>query len=304
MTNIVLFLKKAISLFFGCLFMLVTIGQKVNPIEPLDKDNLKLDIAIMSDIHIEGNGFNKFPIVPKCFNSLSGGKDFIDALVINGDNSICAQNIENMLFYGMLNNTNPIRPYYVATGNHDIGNNDEEFGTFDELKARHLGYINSFVDKNVTELYYSEVVKGYHLIFMGPDTPECGSRNLNDKQLDWFESELDKAAESGLPVFVFNHYPCCVISEGYDRYISLLNKYDNIYLIVGHAHSSPIFDLVPGEKGTPEIWVPSLTSNNDGTIGYGYMMEVYDNTVSFRTYDYYSGLFTGTDKTYTLNSNT
>ncbi len=298
--KIILFFKKAISLFFGCLFMLVPIGQKVNPIEPLDREGLKLDLAIMSDIHIEGNGFDKFPIVPKCFNSLNGGKNFIDALVINGDNSICAQNIENMLFYGMLNNTNPIRPYYVATGNHDIGNDDESFGTFDELKARHLGYINSFVDKNVTELYYSEVVKDYHLILLGPDTPECGNRNLSDKQLDWFEAELDRAAESGLPIFVFNHYPCCVINEGYARYISLLNKYDNIFLIVGHAHSSPIFDVVPGEKKTPEIWVPSLTSNSDHTTGYGYMAEVYESSVTFRTYDYYTGTFTGTDMTYTL----
>lgn len=300
MNPFVLFIKKIISLFFGCLFMLVTVGQKVNPIEPLDRDDLRLDLAIMSDIHIEGNGFNKFPIVSKCFNSLGGGKDFIDALVINGDNSICAQNIENMFFYGMLNNTNPIRPYYVATGNHDIGNDDEDFGTFDELKARHLGYINSFVDKNVTELYYSETVKGYHLILLGPDTPECGARNMGDKQLDWFEAELDKAAESGLPIFVFNHYPCCVVSGGYDRYISLLNKYDNIFLIVGHAHNAPIFDTVPGERGTPEIWVPSLTSNNDNTTGYGYMMEVYDNSITFRTYDYYTGAFTGTDMTYTL----
>lgn len=300
MVKIVLFFKKMISLFFGCLFMLVTVGQKVNPIEPLDRENLKLDIAIMSDIHIEGNGFDKFPIVPKCFNSLNGGKDFIDALVINGDNSICAQNIENMLFYGMLNNTNPIRPYYVATGNHDIGNDDEDFGTFEELKARHLGFINSFVDKNVTELYYSETVNGYHLILLGPDTAECGCRNIFDKQLDWFEAELDKAAESGLPIFVFNHYPCCVIGEGYDRYVSLLNKYDNVFLIVGHAHSEPIFDTVPGEKGTPEIWVPSLTSNSDDTTGYGYMIEVYDDTVTFRTYDYYTGTFTGTDMTYTL----
>lgn len=300
MTKLILFFKKLISLFLGCLFMLVPIGQKVSPMEPLNRDSLRLGLAIMSDIHIEGNGFDKFPIVPKCFNSLNGGKDFIDALVINGDNSICAQNIENMLFYGMLNNTNPIRPYYVATGNHDIGNDDEDFGTFDELKARHLGYINSFVDKNVTELYYSEVVKDYHLILLGPDAPECGARCLSDKQLDWFEAELDEAAKSGLPVFVFNHYPCCVISEGCARYTSLLNKYDNIFLIVGHAHSAPIFDTVPGEKKTPEIRVPSLTSNNDETTGYGYQMEVYENSVVFRTYDYYTGTYTGTDMTYEL----
>ena len=292
--------KKTLAMFFGLFFMLMTIGQNVKTFEPLDKDNLKLDLTIMSDIHMEGTVLEKFEIIPKCLNSLNGGKKYIDALVTVGDNSICAQNIENMFFYGVLNNVNPIRPYFVATGNHDIGNDDEDFGTFEELKARHLGYINSFVDKNVTELYYSEVVKGYHLILLGPDTAEGGSRNMLDKQLDWFEAELDKAAESGLPIFVFNHYPLCVISQGRDRYVELLNKYDNIFVIVGHAHSEPIFDYIPGDKKTPEIGVPSLTSNNDGTIGYGYQMEVYENTVTIRTYDYYTGAYTGTDMTYTL----
>ena len=299
MTGIVLFFKKAISIFFGIFFMLIPIGQKVNKFEPLDKENIRLNLTLMSDIHMEGNGFEKFKIIPKCFNSLNGGKKYIDALVVDGDNSICAQDIENMFFYGVLNNVNPIRPYYIATGNHDIGNNDEEFGTFDELKERHLGYVCSFTDKNITELYFSEVVNGYHLIFLGPDTPECHVRNFSEKQLDWFEAELDKAAESGLPIFVFNHHPCGNIGEGYDRFISLMNKYDNTFLIVGHAHYVPYFDTVPGEKKTPEIWTPSLTGN-DETIGYGYQMEVYEDSVIFRTYDYYTGTFTGTDMTYTL----
>ena len=45
MNTIILFLKKLISLFFGCLFMLVPIGQKVNSIEPLDRQNLKLGLG-------------------------------------------------------------------------------------------------------------------------------------------------------------------------------------------------------------------------------------------------------------------
>lgn len=69
---------------------------------------------------------------------------------------------------------------------------------------------------------------------------------------------------------------------------------------MGHAHSAPIFDTVPGEKKTPEIRVPSLTSSNDETTGCGYQMEVYENSVVFRTYDYYTGTYTGTDMTYEL----
>ena len=51
---------------------------------------------------------------------------------------------------------------------------------------------------------------------------------------------------------------------------------------------------------TKIILLPSLTSNNDGTTGCGYQMEVYEDSVMFRTYDYYTGTFTGTSMTCTL----
>ena len=300
MENILLHLKKALAIFFGLYFMILAVGQKVTPIEPLDKENLQLDVTVMSDIHMEGNVFKKHVMIPKCFTELKGGKKYIDAVAMVGDNSICAQDIENMFFFGVLNNVNPIKPYFPAVGNHDIGCGDPQFGTFEELRERQIGYFNLFVDKNINELYYSEVVNGYRLIFMGPDAPEEQVRTLSDKQLDWFEAELDKAAETGLPVFVFNHHPYQVIGQGYDRYVSLLNKYDNIFVIVGHAHYAPQYDTVTGDKGTPQIWVPSLTCNNDDINGTGYQMEVYKDKVVFRQFNYLEGGFTGLEYPFSI----
>ena len=299
MNKILMPLKRTLAMFFGLFFMLMTIGQNVKTFEPLDKENVKLDLTIFSDVHMEGNVLNKFESIPKCFNSLNGGKDYIDALVLVGDNTMCAQDIENMFFYGVLNNVNPIKPYFITIGNHDVGNDDESNGTFEELKERQLGYMQSFVDSNINELYYSKVVNGYYLIFMGPDTAECHDRNFSDKQLDWLEGQLDEAAKTGLPIFVFNHHPYYYVEQGYSRYVSLLNKYDNTFAIVGHMHYYTYFRTVPGAKGTPEIWIPSL-SDNDAGPGLGYQMEVYENQVVFRGYNYYTGNFTGNDMTYTL----
>ena len=304
MDTILMPVKKMLAILFGVFFMLLTVGQNVNTITPLDADNIKLDLALMSDIHMEGNVPEKFVSISRCFNSLNGGKDCFNGLVITGDNSMCAQNIENMFFYGALHNISKIKNVYIASGNHDVGNDDEDFGTFEELRARQLGYINAFIDKDVDELYYSRVVNGYHLIFMGPDAAECLYRTLSDKQLDWFEAELDKAAASGLPIFVFNHHPYSCISEGHDRYISLLNKYDNIFTIVGHTHAYNDYGTVPGVKGTPEITVPSLsekyTDSDSEKVGFGKVLEVYEDQVVIRAYDYYQGCFTGEVLTYTI----
>lgn len=290
--------KKTLAMFFGLFFVLMTAGQTVKPIEPLDKNNIKLNVAIMSDVHMEGNVVEKFSFIPKCMNSLNGGKDYIDALALVGDNVMCAQDIENMFFYGVMNNVNPIRPYFPAVGNHDVGNDDPDFGTYEELRERTLGYMQSFVDESITELYYSKVVNGYHLIFLGPDTAECHTRNFSDKQLDWFEAQLDEAAESGKPIFVFNHHPFYSVGQGFSRYISLLNKYDNIFVIIGHMHYYTDYDIVPGDKGTPQILIPSLWDNDEQ--GLGYQMEVYENQVNFRGYNYYKGSFTDNSYTFTL----
>lgn len=292
--------RKILAIFFSVYFMVLAIGQPIKPIEPLDKKNLQLDVTVMSDIHMEGTVFNKHVMIPKCFKELWGGKKYIDAIAMVGDNSLCAENIENIFFFSVLKYINPIKSYYPAMGNHEVGCGDPQFGTFEELREKQLGYLNSFVDKNINELYYSEVVNGYRLIFMGPDAPEEQVRTLSDKQLDWFEAELDKAAESGLPVFVFNHHPYGVIGQGHDRYVSLLNKYDNIFVLVGHAHYPPQVSIVPGEKGTPEIYVPSLTCNNDDINGTGYQMEVYKDKVVFRLFNYLAGNFTGQEFSYTL----
>ena len=120
----------------------MTIGQKVNTFESLDKKNIKLDVTLMSDIHMEGNVPQKYYDIPRAFNALNGGKDYIDAVVMVGDNSMCAQNIENMFFYGVLERINPIKPYYPAMGNHDVGCDDEQFGTFEELRERQLQYLH------------------------------------------------------------------------------------------------------------------------------------------------------------------
>lgn len=287
--------RRAIALFLAFYFVLVTFSLKPASIEPLDRENLQLDLALISDVHTEGNNQTRFDVNSACFKNLEGGREEIDALVLLGDLTMNGKEGEYLFFYGMMERVNPIRPYYPIIGNHDVGNSTEV--DFSDYQSRALGYLRTFVDKDINALYYSEVVKGYHLIFLAPDAAESTSRHLSEAQLDWLEAELDAAAESGLSIFVFNHYPYNRMDDTCeDRYVELLNKYDNTFVIVGHMHHYMRTAVIPGEKKTPEIWVPCvsmLNGNNEpySSTGRGYFMEVYPDTVEFRAFNFYTDEF-------------
>ncbi len=297
--------RRVLATLLSVLFVLFTARFKPATIEPLDKENLKMELALIADAHTEGNNQTRFEVDSTCFKNLEGGKDTIDALILLGDNTMNGQDGEYLFFYGMMERVNPIRPYYPIVGNHDLDNDDPE--KRDKKAALTLQYLQTFVDPEIDQLYYSETVKGYRLIFLGsPQTDESSGRRLSEAQLDWFEAELDAAAETGLPVFVFNHFPYYYMDDTCrDRYVELLNKYDNTFVIVGHMHYYMRAEIIPGEKGTPEIWVPCVTMLGEDNepidaTGRGYLMEVYADRVEFRSYNYYTQEFLDWSATYSL----
>ena len=305
MKQLLFLLRKGLALFLAIYFLCLALPIKSDTIAPLDADNLKLQLAVMADLHTEGNSIARFKVNTQSVKHLDAVKDTADALVLLGDNTMNGQRGEALFFYGLMETVNPIRPYYPIMGNHDVGNEDESNGSFSKLRERQLDYLNTFVDRSLTELYYSKTVNGYTLIFMAPDTEECHERNFSDAQLDWLEAQLDAAAETGLPIFIFNHHPTSRVGDGYDRYAQLVTKYPNTFIVVGHMHYYIYFTRVYGENVTPEIWVPCLSMmDEDGTAndktGLGYLMEVYDNEVVFRGMNFYEGKLTDVEQRYDL----
>lgn len=306
MTGFLSLFRRLTASFLAFYFILVTFSMKPAPVEPLDRENLKLDLALISDAHTEGNNKNRFDVNSACFKNLEGAKDDLDAIVLLGDLTMNGQEGEYLFFYGMMERVNPIRPYFPIIGNHDVGNSTE--ADFDKYRSRSLGFLKTFVDSEIQQLYYSKVVNGYHLIFLAPDAAESPARKLSDEQLDWFESELDAAAESGLPVFVFNHYPYYYMDDDCeDRYVGLLNKYDDIFVIVGHMHYYMRTSVIPGDKRTPEIWVPCVTMLDEDNepydaTGRGYFMEVYPDSVEFRGFNFYTDEFIDWSASYPLGA--
>lgn len=306
MKKLLIPLRKVFAVFLASYFFLATLSIKPDKIAPLDKETLRLHLTVISDIHTEGNNIPRFKINTRSLKGLGSVKDVTDALVLLGDNTMNGQVGESLLCYGMLETVNPIKPYYTAMGNHDLGNDDESNGSFSKLRERQLDFLNTFVDQSLEELYYSKTVNGYTLIILAPDSAESTDRTLSDKQLDWLEAQLDAAAEADKPIFVFNHYPASHIGQGRDRYTALVTKYPNTFVIVGHMHYYIRFGRLYGEHVTPEIWVPCLSMLEDGEptekTGLGYLMEVYDDAVVFRGVNFYEGRLTDVEQRYELQT--
>ena len=266
--------------------------------EPLDRDNLKLNFTVISDGHIEGNNSQRHKNYGEAFCDMAAAEEISKALVMVGDNTMNGQGIEEAMLYGLMNKYNKIENVLMAVGNHEVCGDDTDF---EKLEKRFIKYNNAFLEHKIDKLYHSQVIDGYHFIILATDRNSGVEQYISDEQFEWLDNELKTAAESGNPVFVFNHWPMNdtfseVWSEGHvgeqsERLYQFLTKYDNrVFLFTGHLHMG-IFENDYGIKEDGKITyinVPSFGSENDDgdadvqDTGMGLQVEVYDTQLIVR----------------------
>lgn len=266
--------------------------------EPLDNDNLKLNFTVISDGHIEGNNSQRHKNYGEAFCDMAAAEEISKALVMVGDNTMNGQGIEEAMLYGLMNKYNKIENVLMAVGNHEVCRDDTDF---EKLEKRFIKYNNAFLDHKIDKLYHSQVIDGYHFIILATDRNSGVEQYILDEQFEWLDNELKTAAESGNPVFVFNHWPMNdtfseVWPEGHvgeqsERLYQVLTKYDSrIFLFTGHLHMG-IFENDYGIKEDGKITyinVPSFGSENDDgdadvqDTGMGLQVEVFDTQLVVR----------------------
>lgn len=266
--------------------------------EPLDRDNLKLNFTVISDGHIEGNNSQRHKNYGEAFCDMASAEEISKALVMVGDNTMNGQGIEEAMLYGLMNKYNKIENVLMAVGNHEVCRDDTDF---EKLEKRFIKYNNAFLEHKIDKLYHSQVIDGYHFIILATDRNSGVEQYISDEQFEWLDKELKTAAESGNPVFVFNHWPMNdtfsqVWPEGHvgeqsERIHQVLTKYDSrIFLFTGHLHMG-IFENDYGIKEDGKITyinVPSFGSENDDgdadvqDTGMGLQVEVYDTQLVVR----------------------
>lgn len=268
---------------------------------PLQSESLQMNFTVISDGHLEANNSERQNNYGAGLRDMASAEVQSRALVMVGDNTMNGQTLETAMLYGLINKYNSIENVLMAAGNHELSPSKYNTGDYETLKNRFIRYNNAFLDHKIENLYHSQVIDGYYFIVLASDTDAGIQQYLSPEQLAWLDGELQSAAASGKPVFLFSHWPTdSVFSEVWpeghvgeqsDELTALLEKYDNrIFFFTGHLHMG-IYENGYGIKEDGKITyinVPSFGSENtDGeaevqNTGMGLQVEVYETEVVVR----------------------
>lgn len=294
MTMLYLF-GKAIASILAVIMTLFTLGTGTGEFHTVKApEEHPVVFSVLSDAHLEG--LDKEFTFTKSYGALTKVLDDVsllagrnDALVFLGDNTMNGQNIENLLFFGLVNSMNAADKVIVTAGNHDFSNGE---GDYEEYKNRFLYYNNAFFTKDLTEPYYYQVVKGCYIICLSSEAATVNDMYLSDTQLAWLRGVLDEAAEKNAPILVMSHHPANYLAERNGNELTdILNDYDNLLYFCGHTHREYDQYSVYTLNGVDCINLPKVTHKNEEGTGIGAQVEIYDDEIVVRIRDFYNGYF-------------
>lgn len=252
-----------------------------------DPDALKLNFAVVSDCHIEGNNMNTYKTLGKILADAKASKEGNDAMVFLGDNTMNGQNIESIFFYGTVNAMKPAKQYINVIGNHDIGNGE---GDFEKLSKRFTDYSKTIMGKSFNNAYYYKVINGCYFVVLATEEHTVNDMALSDTQLEWLKGVLDEAKAADAPIFVFSHHPANYLKDRpWYALTDILNDYDNLLFIAGHTHVQLNEGSVYKLNGVNCINMPKTTEHVDYSGNTGAQIEVYEDEIIVRMRNFYEG---------------
>ncbi len=287
-------------------FLFLPMGAVPEKIEKQDAENCLLSATVLSDLHMESNSRERHQRIGGVLQAAKQADN--DVLLLLGDNTMNGQMIETMFVYGLVSRNFSRNEVISVPGNHDLDSNDENMVSHEMLVDRFVRMRNGFFADDGDKIYFSREVNGYKFIVLGGEgrTGADGKQILSDEQLDWLESELALAKESGKPCFVLNHYlvygrnggrsyAAFNIADNNDRLTEILeNSGVRTFYFSGHSHYGVNFDSVQTTGNVTYINLPSTGNGGNydpaneacGDTGIGMQMEVYEDRVVLRFRNY------------------
>lgn len=314
-----------IKAFFSVLLSLLSVfnlsglGGKAedNSYKVKNEQDVLLTFAAISDIHMTDEYLRR--VILECgLDDMDNAVNKPDALVLTGDmtdDGIEAQ-YENLkkAFEGYA----PANHILPAVGNHDTWTDDND--RYEPAKENFIKYSKEIAGRELEECYYSTQINGYTFIVMASEATNVAAY-FSRTQLDWLRSEMDRASQTGLPVFVISHWPLAnshglpetwgededtdplkgSMGAQSDAVEAILKEYENVFLISGHVHNGLVNDdksdfygyaSVESDGSFHSINLPSfmyMTAQGYFMNGCGYSVEVYENEVVFRARNFITG---------------
>lgn len=308
-------IKTIITLFVSLMLTVFPNSELLKGMDILElatqRDNCRLNAAVISDTHIDHNWPIGEWILRNGFNDLNRSVDTVDALVITGDltNYGDKESIESL--FDILHDRLPASSWVLAMGNHDVGHVEDT--THEGARQRFVDLYNEYNPSgiNIEKAYYKIDVNGYRFVMLvdeGDDSWDFAE--ISEEQYQFLDDSLAEAADRGLPMFVVSHIPVEGVNGqdkiwedgGLREYSAgvqaILEKYENVFFLSGHVHTGINgaltekvmgFSCVETVNGVHYINLPTYMIVNRYGIpwgGMGFQMEVYDDEVLFRARNY------------------
>jgi hypothetical protein len=274
-------LLRIIGLIMSAIMVWTVPPSRAVTIEAKDPDNLKLQVSVFADIHMQSFTHQNYYQLTRALRDIGNSRQQQDALVLLGDNTMNGQVFEYFMLYSLLARYNRARNTVVVMGNHDLNLRAMSAGTAID---RHNFFLRSYNRVNNDKAYYSQVINGYTFIVIAAEGPD-DEREISDAQIAWVAETLVKTP-AGRPVFVFAHQNIDWFSRG-AALRNMFERYSNVFVFNGHWHT-PLSQRP--QNGVNYVNVPGLHSHvSYDYAGEGLQIEVYENEVVLRGRNYMTG---------------
>ncbi len=278
------------------------------------EEDIKLNAAIISDVHIDTRLPCGKALLKKAFKDMNGCKTPIDAAIVTGDLTNYGDKESIVDYFKIFSDTSNAVAKISAMGNHDIGHVRDLGLTNQEARDWFLEKQNEYMGTSFEKNYYSYDVNGYRFIVLCDESEDnWDTFEMYDEQIAWLDSQLADATKDGLPAFVICHEPVegvngqpivwddgAMDSDSSTKIKAVMEKYSNVFFISGHMHAG-----INGELTEKVLGFKCVETLNDVTYvtlptyllvnrfgipwnGMGFQMEVYGEKVLFRARSFIS----------------
>ncbi|MCR5523027.1 MAG: metallophosphoesterase [Clostridia bacterium] len=314
LTTFVAFVRALLSavMIFSTVLAPVT-GDRYGKIKRA-KDDCNASFAVISDTHLKDN-FIREGMLDLGLDDMADAKDRLDAVVFDGDITDNSQDDMWDCFARAVSNYDIADQKILVIGNHDTWGHEDENGEDDPEAVRQtfIKYNRQIAGRELENVYYSTEINGYPVIVLGSEGCHT-SATVSQTQIDWFAQEMEKASQTGLPIFVFMHQPINHthglpytwsmdandppdkggIGDASDDILDIIRQYKNVFFISGHIHEgfsketdrNPYVSVEKYNNYTlvnvPCYMYMDFLRGGNLTNGTGYVFEVYDGSVLIR----------------------
>ncbi|NLD20656.1 MAG: hypothetical protein GX663_10520 [Clostridiales bacterium] len=287
-------------------------GDFTAPYAPLDGETVQLSFAAISDVHATDETARRDMLRIGLYD-MEHAAHRLDAVVVAGDLTDHGYIEQWERLAEAFSGYDPAETILLAIGNHDTWTEDE-YGEADFPKAREyfIEYNKKIAQQDIAEVYYATEINGYPFIFLGSEGSHTYAY-ISEEQISWLAVEMQKAAQTGLPIFVISHWPINQthglpetwgedvpspddggLGAQSDAVEAILKQYENVFFISGHLHSGFSnsgsekiygYTSVESDGSFHSVNLPSymyLSGRGRVANGTGYHFEVYEDKVALR----------------------